>query len=121
MAQIEVKVKLDLPEPGRLPLHRSISSRQSQHDELLEQSQFGLEPANAPLMMATAQPTPESTEIASSGQFLAHAPHSMQASRSTNRARFSSIRNTAWGQTTAHIPHPVHFVSSSLKVTTFER
>ena len=33
--------------------------------------------------IASAQPTPLATVIASTGQFKAHAPHSMQASRST--------------------------------------
>jgi hypothetical protein len=37
-------------------------------------------------MIAAAHPTPGFTEIAFVGQFIAHAPHSMQASRSRIRA-----------------------------------
>ena len=44
---------------------------------------------------AAAQPTPERTSMASSGQFSPQAPHSMQASRSTIRALRSSTTKTA--------------------------
>jgi hypothetical protein len=38
-------------------------------------------------MTAAAQPTPAQTVTAPVGQFMAHAPHSMQASRSSISAR----------------------------------
>jgi hypothetical protein len=61
------------------------------------------------LMTAAAQPTPERTPRASAGQFLAQAPHSMQASLFTISI-FPLVRlKTAWGQTKRHIPHPMHF------------
>jgi len=50
------------------------------------QPQEGFEPEIHPFMIAEAHPTPGVTEIASAGQFIAHAPHSMQASRSRIRA-----------------------------------
>jgi hypothetical protein len=50
------------------------------------QPQEGFEPVIHPFMIAAAHPTPGVTEIASAGQFIAHAPHSMQASRSRIRA-----------------------------------
>ena len=45
----------------------------------------------------------------------------MQRSLSVSRARFPSITKTAWGQTTAHRPQPVHFSGSYRSVTTFLR
>ena len=83
-----------------------------------EQSQQGAVPRNIPLITAAAQPTPERPWMASSGQFSPQAPHSMQASRSTIRALRFSTTKTAWGQTDTHIPQPVHFCTSSVKVTT---
>lgn len=41
-------------------------------------------------------------------QFVAQAPHSMQASMSAIRAFFPSTTNTSWGQTAAHTPQPTH-------------
>ena len=73
------------------------------------------------MMTDVAQPTPDRTESASAGQFRAQAPHSMQASRSAMRALPFSSSKTACGQTLRHIPQPVHFASSSLKVTTSGR
>jgi hypothetical protein len=57
-----------------------------QHEELLL--------PKAALINAWAQPTPLWTTIASVGQLVAHAPHSMQASRSAISALPLSIRNT---------------------------
>jgi hypothetical protein len=62
-----------------------------------------------PLIMPVAQPTPASTDIASSGQFTAQAPHSMHASRSAITASFSSMAKTSCGQTRVHILQPEHF------------
>lgn len=42
----------------------------------------------------------------------------MQASTSTIRTFFSSSLKTACGQTSAHVPHPLHFSASTVKVTT---
>ena len=50
------------------------------------QPQEGFEPEIHPERIAAAHPTPGVTEIAFVGQFIAHAPHSMQASRSRIRA-----------------------------------
>ena len=50
------------------------------------QPQEGFEPEIHPLRIAAAHPTPGWTAIASAGQFIAQAPHSMQASRSRIRA-----------------------------------
>jgi len=46
-----------------------------QHEELVR--------PRAALITAAAQPTPLCTVMASVGQLVAHAPHSMHASRST--------------------------------------
>jgi hypothetical protein len=80
---------------------------------------FGSVPVNKLLMKALAHPTPESTDKASAGQFKAHAPHSMQASRSPIAALLSLIVKTERGQTTSHMPQPMHFCVSSFRVTTF--
>jgi hypothetical protein len=50
--------------------------------------QVGSAPATKPLNTAAAHPTPARTRIAPGSQFLAQAPHSMQAPRSASRARF---------------------------------
>jgi hypothetical protein len=69
-------------------------------------------------MTAAAQPTPVRTLKASVGQFCAQAPHSIQASRSMiSTLPFVKLK-TAWGQTSKHVPQPMHFSASSLKVTT---
>ena len=52
--------------------------------------QEGFEPESQPFRIAAAHPTPGFTEIACVGQFIAHAPHSMQASRSRIRAFLSA-------------------------------
>jgi hypothetical protein len=62
-------------------------------------------------MTAAAQPTPACTVKASVGQFMAQAPHSMQASLFAIRTRPLFMLNTAWGQTTIHIPQPEQFFS----------
>jgi hypothetical protein len=46
------------------------------------------------MIIAAAQPVPDSTSIAPLAQFLAQAPHSMHASRSTIWATRSTIANT---------------------------
>lgn len=91
---------------------------QLQHDALSPQSQDGSVPRSAPLMTAVAQPTPDWTKMASVGQFMAQAPHSIQASRSTITARRFSMTKTACGHTSTHIPQPLHFPASNSRVTT---
>ncbi len=59
-----------------------LTNCQLQQEEFSLQSHAGSVLRNAPIIIPAAQPTPDSTEIASAGQFIAHAPHSMQASRS---------------------------------------
>jgi hypothetical protein len=81
----------------------------SQHEELRPRALW---------MTAWAQPTPACTVIASSGQLREQALHSMHASRSVILAKPLSMAKTPWGQTTAHIPHPVHFSSKSSRVAT---
>jgi hypothetical protein len=73
---------------------------------------------NAELMTAAAQPTPLLTLIASAGQFMAHAPHSMQASRFWIRTEPLFRLKTSWGQTNMHMPQPAHFSWARSKVTT---
>ncbi len=91
----------------------------SQHAPFV-QSQVGSVPVRKPMMTPAAQPTPDSTVIASAGQFVWQAPHSMQASLSAMRAFFeSSISKTACGHTIVHILQPMHFSRSSFRVTTF--
>jgi hypothetical protein len=46
------------------------------------------------LIIPEAQPTPASTCIAATGQFLSHAPHSMHASRSPIFASLSLTEKT---------------------------
>jgi len=67
--------------------------------------QAGSVPFNAPMMIVVAQPTPASTKRASSGQFMAQAPHSIQASRFTILAFLFSIVNTPCGHTFSHSFH----------------
>jgi hypothetical protein len=85
------------------------------------QSQEGALPVIMPLMMAAAQPTPESTVIAPNSQFMAQAPHSMHLSLSVTMARLSCMRKTPCGQTSTHRPQPVHFSASKFSVVTFAR
>jgi len=67
--------------------------------------QAGSVPLNAPIMIAVAQPTPATTKRASSGQFMAQAPHSIQASRFTIRAFLFSMAKTLCGHTFSHSFH----------------
>ncbi len=56
--------------------------------------------------------------MASVGQFLAQAPHSMQPSKSTMRAFLLSIENMPCGQTITHIPQPTQALESNVNVVT---
>jgi hypothetical protein len=61
-------------------------------------------------MTPHAHPTPDLTVTARLGQFLAQAPHSMQASRSlisALRPFEASKPSTPWGHTSMQVPHPV--------------
>jgi hypothetical protein len=51
---------------------------QQQFDFESEHPHVGSEFLSIPFIIPVAQPTPELTDIASTGQFNAHAPHSMQ-------------------------------------------
>jgi len=73
------------------------------------------------LIIPFAQPTPASTKRAVEGQFLAQAPHSMQASKQVIIAFPSSNENTWCGQTSKHLPQPIHLFVSSLSVDTLLR
>jgi len=55
--------------------HRSV---QQQFEFESEHPQVGSEFLNIPLIIPAAQPTPELTVTACVGQFIAHAPHSIQ-------------------------------------------
>jgi hypothetical protein len=46
--------------------------------------------------------------IAPNSQFMAQAPHSMHRSLSVIAARLSRISKTICGQTSTHLPQPVH-------------
>jgi hypothetical protein len=69
-------------------------------------------------MMSDAQPTPGLTLMASTGQFIAQAPHSMQPSRSTIYTFLPVNMKTPCGQTWVHIPQPIHFSPSRVIVAT---
>jgi len=58
------------------------------------QPHVGSSPVNQLVIIATAQPVPALTPIASAGQFIAHAPHSIQESMSSISAFFSTMSNT---------------------------
>jgi hypothetical protein len=97
------------------------------HDELppvptppqqLPSSQVSGPPVSAARIMAAAQPTPLCTRMASTGQFIWQAPHSMQASLLTTDAtdfedskpvvfRSPTVK-TACGHTSTHIRQPMH-------------
>jgi hypothetical protein len=51
---------------------------QQQFDFESEHPHVGSEFLSNPLIIPAAQPTPELTDMASTGQFNAHAPHSIQ-------------------------------------------
>jgi len=86
-----------------------------------EQSQEGSVPLSIPLIIPAAQPTPDLTLMAPSGQFFSQAPHSMQRSRLSIKAFLSLIKKTSCGHTIVHILQPLHFATSSSRVTTFLR
>ena len=88
---------------------------------LPEHSHVGSVPKMALVINALAQPIPDSTEMAPPRQFLAQAPHSIQASWSTILAFRSSITKTPCGQTLKHILHPLHFSMFTASVVTPER
>jgi hypothetical protein len=56
-------------------------------------------PRRAALIIAHAHPTPLWTSIAWTGQFRAHAPHSMQAAGQLSWTVAVPGKKTAWGQT----------------------
>lgn len=68
------------------------------------------------LIIPAAQPTPESTVIALTGQLSAQAPHSIQASRSLMVAFFSADEKTWCGQTSMHRPQPMQSDSRNSSV-----
>ena len=90
-----------------------------QQEESSVLSHVGSVLRSAPLIIPAAQPTPDFTVIASTGQFIAHAPHSIQTSRSLILALVSAIIKTPCGQTSVHFPQPIHFSTSSCNVVTF--
>jgi len=105
----------------RFPFSITRLRQQQGVEEFPWHPQVGPLPASRPASTPPAQPTPARTRIASRSQFLAQAPHSMQAPRSARTARLSSSRNTACGQTRVHIPQPLHRLASNSSVTTFSR
>jgi hypothetical protein len=76
--------------------------------EVSLQSHVGGPPVTILFMIAAAQPTPAFTVIAPNSQFMAQAPHSMHRSLSVIAARLSRISKTICGQTSTHLPQPVH-------------
>jgi hypothetical protein len=89
--------------------------------EVSPQPQDGGPPVTMLLMRAAAHPTPASTEIAPNSQFKAQAPHSMHRSLSVIAARLSRISKTLCGQTSVHLPQPVHLSREYCKVVTLAR
>lgn len=83
------------------------------------QSHVDLVPPKVAIITPVAQPTPDLTLIASTGQLRLHAPHSIQASRSTILALALSITKTPCGQTSVHLPQPIHLAVLNSSVTTF--
>ena len=99
-----------------VPGEPSESFASPQEGSMLQQEAFLL--PSRELITAVAQPTPDFTLSASTGQLREQAPHSMQASRSA-MSIFPLVRlRTAWGQTRRQVPQPVHFSRSSFSVTT---
>jgi len=87
-------------------------NRYPQHPtEVSPQPQVGGPPVTMLLIMAAAQPTPAFTVMAPNSQFRAQAPHSMHRSLSVIAARLSRISKTRCGQTSTHLPQPVHLSS----------
>jgi hypothetical protein len=94
---------------------------QQQVDPSVEHPHVGSEFLSIPLIIPAAQPTPELTVIACTGQFNAQAPHSMHESLLIMCAFFSESTKTSCGQTFMHIPHPLHVDSHKSSVTTSGR
>ncbi len=95
-----------------------------QHSVLLFlplQSQEGSPPLIMLFMMAAAQPTPLSTLSAPKAQLPAQAPHSMHWSLSRTTAFLFFRAKTPCGQTSMHIPQPVHCSGRNSRLTAFER
>ena len=84
----------------------------------ITQQQEELLRPRAEFITAAAHPTPASTVTAPVGQFRAHAPHSIHASRLRIRACFAFMLNTSCGHTIRQTPQPIHFSSSNASVTT---
>jgi len=84
-----------------------VSFQQHPLDELSEQPQAGSFPVSILKKSAAAQPTPLSTVRAPKAQFRIQALHSMHLFLSVITAFRSSIINTPWGHTSAHLPQPV--------------
>jgi hypothetical protein len=59
------------------------------------------------------------TVIATAGQLIAQAPHSMHKSFSVIRAFFSDTANTPCGQTSTHLPQPMQRSLVSASDATF--
>ena len=64
---------------------------------------------------------PGFTKMASVGQFLAQAPHSMQAFRSVIWAFPCLTLKMRWGQTSSQLPQPIHFSSDNRKIAVSSR
>jgi hypothetical protein len=96
-----------------------LSDGDPQQSSILQQSRPFL--PSMELMTAAAQPTPGWTEMASKEQLRLQAPHSMQASRFWILTWVRFISSTLCGQTSRHIPQPVHFSLSSFRETTLLR
>jgi hypothetical protein len=103
------------------PIAMSLLNHYPQQLAPLLQSQVGGPPVTMLLMMAAAQPTPALTVIAPNSQFMAQAPHSMQRSLSVIAARLSRISKTRCGQTSTHLPQPLHLSREYWSVVTFAR
>jgi hypothetical protein len=100
-------------------------SGQPQQDEddfpSSEQPQVASFPVTIPRRIAPAHPTPTFTSIAFAGQFILQAPHSMQDPRSVTSAFLFFMEKTECGQTSTHVPQPVHLPASNFSVTPFRR
>jgi hypothetical protein len=74
-----------------------------------------------PLIIAVAHPTPAFRLIAPKTQFWAHAPHSIHKSLSVTKALFPFMAKTPCGQTSMHLPQPVHFSEKNWSVVTLAK
>jgi len=66
-------------------------------------------PRSAAPIIAHAHPTPLWTSMACTGQFFAHAPHSMQAQGLASSAWSFPSAKTRWGQTCVQRRQLMHF------------